>query len=297
MMRAAGRYRAARFDIRDGPHSSKQCKSNYMDLNSRSGFALAIFYILKLAGGDAYVHFGMKCSSFSSMNAASSGRSACSSTGFEEHVSVAYSNQLLERTILLILLATAMDSTWSLEQPGGSVLDFYPAWRSMMMVLSDWGGPYAVSKVRFWMGHFGAKTPKRHYMYANSVKVNLLNKGKLSFGLFKHNQKTAKYHVDANGIRRFSGTMHLRDTEQYPVAFAKNLVQICENLKKHRAGCPQTSEIPSALDTLSSLPSDYHRAEYENAALYEVYNYLRGSKSLAIPEEWRCILPPGFLGF
>ena len=71
-----------------------------------------------------------------------------------------------------------------------------------------------VSKVRFWMGHFGAKTPKRHYMYANSVKVNLLNKGKLSFGLFKHNQKTAKYHVDAHGIRRFTGTVHLRETER-----------------------------------------------------------------------------------
>ena len=84
---------------------------------------------------------------------------------------------------------------------------------------------------------------------------------------------------------------------QYPVAFAKHLVQICENLKKHRAGCPQTSESPSGLDTLASLPSDYQRAEYENAGLWEVYNYMRGSKSLAIPEEWRCILPPGFMGF
>ncbi|OLP74379.1 hypothetical protein AK812_SmicGene46094 [Symbiodinium microadriaticum] len=37
MMRAAGKYRAARFDILDGPSDIK--RSNYMDLNSRSGFA------------------------------------------------------------------------------------------------------------------------------------------------------------------------------------------------------------------------------------------------------------------
>ena len=39
MMRAAGRYKAARFDITDRLDRSKQCTSNYMDLNSRSGFA------------------------------------------------------------------------------------------------------------------------------------------------------------------------------------------------------------------------------------------------------------------
>ena len=38
MMRAAGKYRAARFDIQDGPADFKG--SNYMDLNSRSGFAI-----------------------------------------------------------------------------------------------------------------------------------------------------------------------------------------------------------------------------------------------------------------
>ena len=37
MMRAAGKYKAARFDIQDGPSNSKG--SNYMDLSSRSGFA------------------------------------------------------------------------------------------------------------------------------------------------------------------------------------------------------------------------------------------------------------------
>ncbi|CAE7754525.1 unnamed protein product [Symbiodinium sp. CCMP2592] len=39
MMRAAGRYKAARFDISDGPRDVNSCRSNYMDLNSVSGFA------------------------------------------------------------------------------------------------------------------------------------------------------------------------------------------------------------------------------------------------------------------
>ena len=82
------------------------------------------------------------------------------------------------------------------------------------------------------------------------------------------------------------------------MAFAKQMVNICESLKQHRAGCPKTSDmIPSGLDTLASLPSDYQKAEFGNAGLWEVYNYMRGGKALNIPEEWRCVLPAGFLVF
>ena len=83
----------------------------------------------------------------------------------------------------------------------------------------------------------------------------------------------------------------------YPVAFAKQLVEICESLKQHRAGCPKGEVIPSGLETLASLPSDYQRTEFGNAGLCEVYNYMRGGKDLNIPQEWRCVLPAGFMGF
>ena len=123
MMRALGSYKSARFDIKDATRRGHN--TNFMDLNSTSGFAqlvrshsvptmptcsvyrncfaallihlsLAIFYCLKLRSG--LVHFGIKCSSFCGLNRGTSGRSACSSLGFTGHSSVVYSNKMLERT-------------------------------------------------------------------------------------------------------------------------------------------------------------------------------------------------------
>ncbi|CAE7853885.1 unnamed protein product, partial [Symbiodinium microadriaticum] len=179
-MRALGRFKSARFDLKDNVPRRKR-KSNYMDLNSTSGFCLAICYLLKMTPGDGYVHFGMKCSSLCSMNMGTSGRTACAPIGYLKQPSVVYTNKLLERTILLIILSTCLELVWTLEQPAGSVLEFYPAWRWAVSKMCDVVGPFAVSKVSFWMAHYMSKTPKRHYMYSNSCVVGRLNKGRLSW--------------------------------------------------------------------------------------------------------------------
>ena len=49
------------------------------------------------------------------------------------------------RTTLLILLNTAFGGAWTLEQPKGSVLEYYPRWRRMMQAVWDHGGPFAAS--------------------------------------------------------------------------------------------------------------------------------------------------------
>ena len=48
------------------------------------------------------------------------------------------------RTVLLILLVTILGETWALEQPSGSLLEFYPAFRHMLATIFSWGGDYAV---------------------------------------------------------------------------------------------------------------------------------------------------------
>ena len=58
---------------------------------------LAILCLLRAKLRDFAAHFGMKCSSFCSMNRGTSKRTACSSTGFTEYVSVRVSNMLGER--------------------------------------------------------------------------------------------------------------------------------------------------------------------------------------------------------
>ena len=48
------------------------------------------------------------------------------------------------RTVLLILLVTILGGTWALEQPSGSLLEFYPAFRHMLAAIFKWGGDCAV---------------------------------------------------------------------------------------------------------------------------------------------------------
>ena len=47
------------------------------------------------------------------------------------------------RTALLILLITALDGVWSLEQPSGSLLEFHPAWREVVNSIFRTGGDFA----------------------------------------------------------------------------------------------------------------------------------------------------------
>ena len=48
------------------------------------------------------------------------------------------------RTCCLVLLCTALGGCWSLEQPSGSLLEFYPTWRFILLSICESGGPFAV---------------------------------------------------------------------------------------------------------------------------------------------------------
>lgn len=48
------------------------------------------------------------------------------------------------RTCTLLLLTMALGGFWSLEQPSGSLLEFYPTWRFILQSAVNCGGPFAV---------------------------------------------------------------------------------------------------------------------------------------------------------
>lgn len=52
----------------------------------------------------------------------------------------------LSRTCALIILATVLRGAWTLEQPNGSVLEFYPTWRTVLRNIFSVGGIGAVSR-------------------------------------------------------------------------------------------------------------------------------------------------------
>ena len=174
------------------------------------------------------------------------------------------------------------------------------------------------------MAHFQSKTPKRHLIFANSTAVSVLNKGKLTFPKNKPRVKTVRKYKNKDGRDCYAGTVHLRATEflvlnikrvvkpqayqdfprcpipcrQYPIRFAAEFLRIYLELRRCRLGCPNlTGPVPSACTSVSAAPWDFGNAnEFQSADLPCVFRYLRGGKSLHIPEAWKSVVPPSLHG-
>ena len=56
------------------------------------------------------------------------------------------------RTCTLVLLCTALGGMWFLEQPSGSLLEFYPTWRFSLQAICECGGPTAVTSLKLTFG-------------------------------------------------------------------------------------------------------------------------------------------------
>ena len=71
------------------------------------------------------------------------------------------------------------------------------------------------------MAHYGGKTPKRHYMFANSPHISKINLGRLKGWRVKKNILKEKgqaidlvdQYVDKSGKRRYKGNKQLRGSE------------------------------------------------------------------------------------
>ncbi|CAE7276232.1 unnamed protein product [Symbiodinium sp. CCMP2592] len=204
-------FKSGRFDKKYNQRHPGH-RSNFMDINDPSGFLLACYFILRGCPDNFFAMFAVMCSSFTKMNAGTSKRSKCSSMGFDAFPSVSYSNKLLERSVLLIYLVTALGGTWFLEQPSQSVLEYYPTFRKMLLDLFNVQGGDAVFDTRWWMCQYGAPTPKRHYAYSNSDKIYLLNQGKLYVKCGQRSQTVSRKR-NAEGKQCYTGAKHLRPTE------------------------------------------------------------------------------------
>ena len=65
---------------------------------------LAIVALLRCSVGEFCAWFGIKCSSFTSINRGTSARSACSSTGDPSKPSVVEANRMLERWLVRCII-------------------------------------------------------------------------------------------------------------------------------------------------------------------------------------------------
>ena len=47
----------------------------------------------------------------------------------------------------MVALTTCLGGLWTVEQPGGALLEFYPSWREIMNQLFEHGGPKCVTQL------------------------------------------------------------------------------------------------------------------------------------------------------
>lgn len=78
---------------------------------------------------------------------------------------------------------------------------------------------------------------------------------------------------------------------QYPMRFAREVLDLVEPMKASTSGLPELPEnLPPAISTFTE-------AAWEESDVWmfvdlpQVYKYLRGNRNLQIPEEWRPFVP------
>ena len=81
---------------------------------------------------------------------------------------------LLCRTCALVLLCTALGGAWSLEQPSGSLLEYFPTWTYVVRKIFDNGGPEAVTSSFGWNFPNSIKTGCQKHLCIHTFKLHML---------------------------------------------------------------------------------------------------------------------------
>lgn len=281
-------FRGCKFDLKYADKANGH-SSNYMDINSHSGFVLAIIFLLKGRPANFIAWFGIKCSSWTRINVGTSSRSACCSSGDTSQASVMDSNRMLERICLLLILTSCLGGVFILEQPGGSILEFYPTFRWVLARIVNIFGLQSVARTSWKMGTFGSPTLKPQYAYSNSPTIRKVPLYAPTTMHVKKNHtkvETARAYKNKSGKDCFTGTKHLKDTEIYPEHFACSISELVDDLRMARQGSQMPDPVPTAQETFLKCDSMNGSDLFDHADLASVFSYLRGCKSLRIPKEW-----------
>ena len=79
--------------------------------------------------------------------------------------------------------------------------------------------------------------------------------------------------------------------------FARALARMSGDLKKTGKGQPPLPDVvPKAWETFEAMAWGEQPELWQYVNLSSVFTYLRGGKSLSIPEEWAGLIPKSFPG-
>ncbi|CAK9063094.1 unnamed protein product [Durusdinium trenchii] len=287
---------------------------------------ICIWLVLQCAEQDFFSLLAVVCSSWSPVNIATSKRSVAYPSGNTALAYVAEANCMCARSVLIALLIAARGGTFFVEQPGGSYMEYY----DKMQWLFD---RLPVYKVRWWMGHYGHVSPKRHKAFTNNKWAAKFNLGKMKLKRFRASQdpqdKPTVRYVDKRGRSRFHGNASLKLSQWpgvigrepksephssdpfsidpkhglahecaasflprvYPVRFGWKTVELMPKLKSRGQGRPVLPEtLPSGPEIFNAM-SWHTEKDWSDARLKPVLVYLKGNRSLNLPDSWKAVFP------
>ncbi|CAK9065014.1 unnamed protein product, partial [Durusdinium trenchii] len=249
---------------------------------------ICIWLVLQCAEQDFFSLLAVVCSSWSPVNIATSKRSVAYPSGNTALAYVAEANCMCARSVLIALLIAARGGTFFVEQPGGSYMEYY----DKMQWLFD---RLPVYKVRWWMGHYGHVSPKRHKAFTNNKWAAKFNLGKMKLKRFRASQdpqdKPTVRYVDKRGRSRFHGNASLKLSQVYPVRFGWKTVELMPKLKSRGQGRPVLPEtLPSGPEIFNAM-SWHTEKDWSDARLKPVLVYLKGNRSLNLPDSWKAVFP------
>ncbi|CAK9085103.1 unnamed protein product [Durusdinium trenchii] len=239
-------------------------RSNHYDILTPSGFLLCLTAVLNAKNGRFTALMAIVCSSWTTINMATSGM------------------------CLLIYLVEVMGGCWLVEQPSNSLLRFHPRVMWTFSIFRAWS-------TRWWMGHYGAKTPKRHVAWSSSPKVGLLNRGKLSWASMRgrdyDKHKTAVTGVSKSGKKTFQGRkQQLKASQTYPYKFGLRILRIVNDLQS--TGCRTFPPVPESFNPLACYQEQAFTDLWVDCGMDECLKYLYGNRHLKVPPEWKPLLLP-----
>lgn len=217
--------KAQSYDIVDGA----EC-----DLRTTSGFQRLLHLALRLEE-DALCVLGLPCTSYVFINKGTHCRTEDSPYGREDLQYVRDSNLLTTRAVMVLMVISVRCGFWLLEQPSSSQLIHHPELRFLLDLLAFITG-YECQ--RFWMGHWGAPSPKLSLAWGNCPWIPELKKTMTREQREKLSSEgiAIKYQCPKTGKDKVCGGPKLKGTQVYPRKFAQRIYKLHSTCKASR-GC------------------------------------------------------------
>lgn len=270
------------------------------DILSTRGFLRLLQQTLR-GKEDSLLHAGPPCSTWVWVNRFTSGRSKEEPQGNLKQPSVAESNKITMRLVLILMIALSRCCHVLIEQPRSSLMPHFGPFISLAQhLLNKFGLEW--SKTNMWMASWGAKSPKpttlfgvAPWAYLMYRKLTKQARERLTRKLARKGHKLVKVYQDQRGQRRVQGTKALKASQVYTKRYGKQIARLhLEHIAKHpgllRQAMMKGTVKPTAKNMQQLLRSAPHPKEWEMANLKPIQDFLKEQRDAG---NYRPVIPYG----